>query len=46
MESYLGKNDPGTRKSYQIPRETYRLVNEYAADIVIKLGYKIVELPE
>jgi hypothetical protein len=45
MESYFGMNDPETRKSYQIPEETYRYVNEYSTDIVIKLGYKIVELP-
>ena len=43
MESYLGNNHPDTRKPYQIAPETYRLVNEYAGDIVSKLGYQIVE---
>ena len=46
MESYLGNNHPDTRIPYQIAPETYRLVNEYAGDIVGKLGYQIVESPQ
>ena len=46
MESYLANNHPDTRATYQIAQETYRLVNEYAGDIVRKLGYQIVESPQ
>jgi hypothetical protein len=46
MESYLANNHPDTRAAYQIPQETYQLVNKYASDIVRKLGYPIVESPD
>jgi hypothetical protein len=46
MEAYIKNNHPDTRKPYQIAPETYRLVNEYAADIVSSLGYQIVEDPQ
>ena len=46
MESYLATNHPDTRATYQIAQETYQLVNEYAGDIVRKLGYPIVESPQ
>jgi hypothetical protein len=46
MELYLENNHPDTRVPYQIAPETYRLVNEYAVDIVRKLGYQIVESPQ
>ena len=46
MESYLANNNPDTRATYQIVRETYQMVNEYAGDIVRKLGYPIVESPQ
>ena len=46
MESYLANNNPDTRATYQIAQETYQLVNEYAGDIVRKLGYPIVESPQ
>ena len=46
MESYLANNHPDTRTTYQIAQDTYRLVNEYSADIVRKLGYPIVESPQ
>lgn len=45
MESYLENNHPDTRIPYKIAPETFRLVNEYAGDIVKKLGYQIVESP-
>jgi len=43
MELYLKKTNPDARKSYVVPQETYRIVNEYAGDIVNKLGYEVVE---
>ena len=46
MESYLGNNHPESRMPYQILPETYRMVNEFAGDIVIKLGYQVVESPQ
>jgi hypothetical protein len=46
MESYFGNNQPGTRIPYQILPETYQLVNHYAGDIVLKLGYQLVESPQ
>ncbi len=46
MEAYIENNHPDTRKPYQIAPETYRLVNEYAGDIVSNLGYQIVEYPQ
>jgi hypothetical protein len=45
MKAYLEDNNPGVRIRYQISAETYRFVNEYAGDIVRKLGYQIVESP-
>jgi hypothetical protein len=45
MNSYLENNNPGKREQYQIPEETYRLVNKYAADMVTRLGYDFVEAP-
>jgi hypothetical protein len=45
MESYLKKNHPDSRQPYQIKPETYRLVNEYARDIISKLGYQIIDPP-
>jgi hypothetical protein len=45
MEAYVADNNPDTRTTYQIAQETYHLVNEYAGDIVRKLGYPIVESP-
>jgi hypothetical protein len=45
MESYLANNHPDSRAAYQIAQETYQLVNEYAPEIVRKLGYPIVESP-
>jgi hypothetical protein len=45
MEAYLANNHPDTRATYQIAQETYQLVNEYASDIVGKLGYPIIESP-
>jgi hypothetical protein len=46
MESYIGNNHPDTRIPYQIAPETYRLVNEFAGDIVRNLGYQTVESPQ
>ena len=46
MESYIANNHPDTRAAYQIAQETCQLVNEYAWDIVRKLGYPIVEDPK
>jgi hypothetical protein len=43
MEAYLAKNATPSRTSYQIDPQTFRLVNEYAGDIVQKYGYPIVE---
>jgi hypothetical protein len=43
IEAYLRNNHPESRMPYQILPETYRLVNEYAGDIVLKLGYQVVE---
>jgi hypothetical protein len=45
MKSYLENNHPDRRVPYQIAPETYKLVNEYAGDIVTRLGYQIVESP-
>ncbi len=46
MESYLKENHPDSRQPYHIEPETYRLVNEYAGDIISKLGYQIIDPPE
>ena len=46
MVSYLENNHPDTRAPYQIAPETYQLVNEYAMDIVSKLGYQVIESPQ
>mgnify|MGYP001279704696 CR=1 FL=1 len=46
MEAYLENNHPDTSTTYPIAHETYHLVNEYAGDIVRKLGYPIVESPQ
>ena len=46
MKSYLETNHPDIRLPYQIAPETYRLVNEYAGDMVSKLGYQLVESPQ
>jgi hypothetical protein len=46
MESYLGKNNPDSRKSYIIEPETYHLVNHYAGDIIGRLHYEVVNPPE
>jgi hypothetical protein len=46
MVSYLDNNHPDTRATYQIAPETYRLVNEYAMDMVNKLGYQVIESPQ
>jgi hypothetical protein len=43
METYIVNNTHPSRTSYQISPETYKLVNEYARDIVQKYGYQIVE---
>jgi len=45
MESYLSSNHPDSRQPYAFNADTYRLVNEYAADIVEKLGYEIINPP-
>ncbi len=45
MESYLSKNNPESRAKYPVPPETYRMVNEFAGDIVNRLGYDLVESP-
>jgi hypothetical protein len=46
MEMYLNKNQPDARQPYHIEPEAYQLVNEYAKDIVLQLGYEIIEHPE
>ncbi len=46
MEAYLADNNPGTGTTYQITEETCRFVNEYAGDIVRRLGYPIAESPQ
>ena len=43
MEAYLADNTTSSRTPYQIEPETFRLVNEYAREIVQKYGYPIVE---
>jgi hypothetical protein len=45
MEAYLKNNHPDSRELYQIEPETYRLVNVYAADMLKKLGYPVIEPP-
>ena len=42
MESYLNKNRSDARQSYQIESETYHLVNDYAGDVVKRLGYQLI----
>jgi hypothetical protein len=41
MESYLIRNKPDGRQPYPVDPETYRLVNDYAGDIVTRLEYQI-----
>lgn len=41
MESYLIRNKPDGRQPYPVETETYRLVNDYAVDIVSRLEYQI-----
>jgi len=43
METYLAKNSQTSGTAYQVDPETFRLVNEYARDIVLKFGYQVVE---
>jgi hypothetical protein len=45
MEAYLHENSGYTRESYEIHPDTFRLVNQYAADIVTRLGYSIQNAP-
>lgn len=42
METYFNNNKPDTRRSYQVYRDTYSLVNDYAKDIVDRFGYQII----
>jgi len=42
MEVYIKRNPPDVRRLYEIPEETYRLVNEYAGTILNRLGYPLV----
>ncbi len=43
MKAYLEKNTTPSRTPYQLSPDTFRLVNEYAGDIVLKYGYPIVD---
>jgi hypothetical protein len=46
MDSYLNNNHPDGRKPYETDPEIYHLVNEYAGDIVKRLGYPTIESPK
>jgi hypothetical protein len=46
VEEYLRENAGYSRESYEIHPDTYRLVNQYAADVVKSLGYPVQTGPE
>jgi hypothetical protein len=41
FEDYLSKNANYSRDPYEIPAETYHLMNQYASEIILRLGYEI-----
>jgi hypothetical protein len=41
FESYLGQNHNSHNNAYDIPEETIEYVNEYAREIVVRLGYPL-----
>ncbi len=41
IEEYLRENAGYSRESYEIHPDTFRLVNQYAADLVTSLGYPL-----
>ena len=43
FEKYLSENASYKRDTYETPAETYRLMNEYASEIISRLGYEIEE---
>jgi hypothetical protein len=43
FEEYLSKVSTYSREPYEIPAETYRLMNQYASDIITRLGYEIIK---
>ena len=46
FEEYLIQNSTYSRDAYEIPAETYSLMNQYASDIIRRLGYAIEEKTE
>lgn len=43
FEDYLSKISDYSREPYDVTEETYRLMNQYASDIITSLGYEIQE---
>jgi hypothetical protein len=43
FEEYLAQNSNYSREPYETPDEIYRLMNQYASDVIIRLGYEIIE---
>lgn len=41
FEDYLNKNSQYARDPYETPSETYQLMNQYAGEIIRRLGYEI-----
>jgi hypothetical protein len=44
FEAYLAQTSNYARDAYEIPVETYMLMNEYASDVILKLGYDLKEV--
>jgi hypothetical protein len=43
FEEYLSEVSNYSREPYETPAETYHLMNQYASDIITRLGYEIIE---